>query len=138
MKTEELCFRSPWTMTSNDCFGFCAMELRSVSGTYALRLPDVPPPSELPPLRLAPATEAIAKTATAETTAPARRPPRPHNAFERDSPREPRPQRAFERSSLLALCRIYPTSLFLPCSMCRAHRPHLHVKHEERRSDSIE
>src|SRR5436309_13091456 len=96
MKTEELCFRSPWTMTSNDCFGFCAMELRSVSGTYALRLPDVPPPSELPPLRLAPATEAIAKTATAETTAPARRPPRPHNAFDRDSPRDPRPHRSIE------------------------------------------
>src|SRR3954453_16913432 len=96
------------------------MALRRSGATYDLRSPDLKFPRpflELPlPESPAPATEAIAKTATTVITAPARRPPRPHNAFERASPREPRPQRAFERSSLFARCRIYPSSL-LPYSV---------------------
>src|SRR3954447_23572311 len=97
------------------------MALRRSGATYDLRSPDLVkfprPLLELPlPDSPAPATEAIAKSATTVITAPARRPPRPHNAFERASPREPRPQRAFERSSLFARCRIYPSSL-LPYSV---------------------
>src|SRR3982750_3454394 len=96
------------------------MALRRSGATYDLRSPDLKFPRRLLELPLpdspAPATEAIAKTATTVITAPARRPPRPHNAFERASPPEPRPQRAFERSSLFARCRIYPSSL-LPYSV---------------------
>src|SRR3954447_3511841 len=94
------------------------MALRRSGATYDLSSPDLkfPRPLELSlPDSPAPATEAIAKTATTVITAPARRPPRPHNAFERASPREPRPQRAFERS-LFARCRIDP-SLLLPYSV---------------------
>src|SRR3954469_8355132 len=97
--------------------------LRSFEPLPELPLPDSP----------APATEAIAKTATTVITAPARRPPRPHNAFERASPREPRPQRAFERSSLFARCRISP---FLSPSVFRAGcaEPQIHMKPAERKA----
>jgi len=63
-----------------------------------------------PPMPAAVADAAMAKTTVkVATTAPARRPPRPQRAFERDSPREPRPQRAFERSPhvFARLSRIY-------------------------------
>src|SRR6266576_1004959 len=98
------------------------MALSRVSGMYALRLPYFPSPS-LWLLSPAPATEAIAKTTTIAVVTPALRPPRPHNAFERCSPREPRPQSAFERSPELFAreSRIYPFLSFSnPCA--RAHR----------------
>src|SRR5256885_8130997 len=88
------------------------------------------------PLIPAPATEAIAKRTTMAIATPALRPPRPHNAFERCSPREPRPQSAFERSPKLFAreCRIYP---FLSPSVIHAREriePQLHVKPLQRRS----
>src|SRR4051812_1465312 len=110
------------------------MALSRVSGTYALRLPDLLPLLWL--LSPAPATEAIAKTTTIAVATPALRPPRPHNAFERCSPREPRPQSACERSPKLFAreCRIYP---FLSPSVTPARErrePQLHVKPPQRRS----
>src|SRR5216117_1893121 len=76
----------------------------------------------------------MAKTTVSEaTSAPARRPPRPHSAFERDSPREPRPQSAFERSPLSAReCRIYPSSLSIPHLLAHTG-PQIHVKPMEPR-----
>src|SRR3954469_7767547 len=88
------------------------MELSSSGDTNDFRFP------KLGPFPLLPTPAAVADAARAQTTAndaraePARRPPRPQRAFERDSPREPRPQSAFERSPLLLarLSRIYPSS----------------------------
>src|SRR5262249_36104231 len=92
----ELPFLSPWTMTSYVAFGFCWMALVSALGTYALRL--ARPGSGEPPLLATAAAANEHMTAAVAIATPARLPPRPHNAFDRDSPREPRPQSAFERS----------------------------------------
>src|SRR3979411_2532695 len=102
------------------------MALSSVVGMYDFKLSYCPFPLSLPlplPLSPAPATEAIANTATMAVATPALRPPRPHSAFERDSPREPRPQSAFERSPKLFAreCRIYP---YLSPSVIHAPQAH--------------
>src|SRR6478672_10074449 len=104
-------------MTSNVWPGFCVIASRSSVGTYALRPPPLEPLPEPLSVPDADAPADMAKSTTSEATAmPARRPPRPQSAFERDSPREPRPQSAFERSLQLVAreCRIYPFLSFVP------------------------
>src|SRR6266545_2581543 len=93
--------------------------------------PLLPSPALFSP---APATEAIAKTETAATSTPARRPPRPQSAFDRNSPRDPRPQSAFERPSLFARkCRIYPfPSSVFACAMAHM-KPQSTVEPAQRR-----
>src|SRR5690348_10286268 len=126
-------FRSaPSTITSNDCLGFCWTAARSVSSTYALRPEWSAPESLFGPGDATARVAAIVKAATVvRTTAPARRPPRPHNAFERASPREPRPQSAFERSpqEFARFCRIYPSSLL------RARDAHEGRRHTWKRAE---
>src|SRR6476660_10541086 len=102
-------------MTSNVWSGFCVIASRNVIGTYAFRLPPLEPLDPLSdPAAVAPVAMAR-RTVSDATATPARLPPRPQSAFERDSPREPRPQSAFERSpqSFARINRIYPSSSFL-------------------------